>query len=111
MILTIQDHPDYEITEYGEVISCKNKGYRVLLPDCSNGYPRVTLDGEKRYLADIVAEYFLKPKPDPKYKLFYIDGNKLNCRANNLVWLSESDIKRYSQYTPEYRIQVLGEWA
>lgn len=111
MYKEIDRHPDYVITDYGEVISSKGKNLRVLMPDCSNGYPRVTIDNERWYVADLVAEYFLRKPKDSNYKIFYIDGNKENCRVDNLVYLSQSDIKRYSQFSVEYRRQVLGEWA
>ena len=102
--------PDYLVTDLGKVISLKGReGPHILIPDCSNGYPRVTIEGQRWYLADLVAEHFLS-KPTPDYKVFYIDGNKMNCCVENLVWLSQSDIKRYSQYSVEYRRQILGEW-
>ena len=111
MTRQIEGHPDYYITDLGEVISEKRNELRVLLPDISNGYPRVTLDGERRYLADLVAEAFLLKPTDCRCKIFYIDGNRENCRVSNLKWMTESDIKMYSQYSVEYRQQVLGEWA
>lgn len=107
----IEGHPDYVITDAGEVISLKGReGLRVLIPDISNGYPRVTLDGERRYIADLVAEAFLIKPVGNRYKIFYIDGNKENCSVGNLKYLTESEIKICSQYTVEYRKQILGEW-
>ncbi len=108
----IEGHPDYAITDYGEVISSKRGEHlRVLIPDISNGYPRVTLDGERRYVADLVAEAFLIKPLGNCYKIFYIDGDKTNCDVHNLKYLTESEIKIYSQYSVEYRKQMLGEWA
>lgn len=112
MVIEIAGHPDYAITDSGEVISYKRHDYpRTLLPDYSNGYPRVNLDGERRYLADLVAEYFLPLPKHPSCKVFYIDGDKTNCCASNLIWLMPSEIQMYSHYTVEYRMEVLGEWA
>ena len=111
MTREIEGHPDYAITDSGEVISSKGKNLRVLMPDYTNGYARVTIDNEKRYIADLVAEYFLREPKDSTYKIFYIDGNKENCNADNLAWLSPAEVQRFSQYTVEYRRQVLGEWA
>lgn len=107
----IVGHPDYLVTDSGEVISSKGRELRVLIPDISNGYPRVTIDGERYYLADLVAEYFLQKPKEQSYKIFYIDGDKTNCRVDNLVWLSQSEIKRYSQFSVEYRREFLGDWA
>lgn len=100
----------YCVTSSGYIISYKSGEPKVLMPDLSNGYPRVSIGGQRRYIADVVAEAFLGPQK-PGYKIFYIDGNKLNCDVNNLMWMTQSDIKKYSQYTVEYRRQVLGEWA
>ena len=111
MYKEIQGHPDYAISDSGEVVSFKGRNCKVLLPDLSNGYPRVKIDNEKRYIADLVAEYFLRKPKDSNYKIFYIDGNRENCKADNLTWLSPSDVQRFSQYTVEYRKQFLGEWA
>lgn len=108
----IEGHPDYIITDSGEVISSKGKeGLRYLIPDISCGYPRVTLDGERRYVADLVAEAFLLKPVGHRYKIFYIDGDKTNCNIHNLKYLTESEIKIVSQYTVEYRKQMLGEWV
>ena len=111
MTKVIRGHKDYYITDSGEVISEKRDELRVLIPDISNGYPRVTLDGERRYIADLVAEAFLTKPYGNRYKIFYVDGNKENCSVNNLRYLTESEIKMFSQYSVEYRKQVLGEWA
>ena len=104
----IQGHPDYTITDYGEVISSKGRNLRVLLPYYSGRYPKVTIDGKKRYVADLVAEAFLPEPSNPNCKIFYIDGNPMNCNVDNLAWLSPSDIQLYSQYTLEYRRYCLG---
>lgn len=112
MYKEIEGHSDYVITDYGEVISSKGReSLRVLIPDISNGYPRVTIDGERRYVADLVAEAFLIKPVGARYKIFYIDGDKTNCDVHNLKYLTESEIKICSQYTVEYRKQILGEWA
>lgn len=106
----IKGHHDYSITEQGEVISFKGRQPRMLIPDTSTAYPRVNLDGRKYYIANLVAEHFLK-KPNPDYRIFYIDGDTENCQVDNLVYLTSSDIQRFSKYTVEYRKQVLAERA
>lgn len=103
----IEGHPDYAITDTGDVISYKGREPRILIPYYSGSYPKVTIDNEKRYVADLVAEAFLGSPINPSYKIFYIDGDKSNCNVNNLAWLSQSDIQLYSQFTLEYRKQLL----
>ena len=106
----IDNHPNYVVTDTGEIFSNTDTGLKELKQDISNGYPRVKLDGEKIYVASVVAETFLDPPSNPNQKIFHIDGNKLNCDKSNLIWLSQSEIQRYSQYTIEYRKEILGEW-
>lgn len=110
MVKQIPEHPSYAVSDSGNVYSITSSGLVELKKDISTGYPRVKLDGTKIYVSNLVADAFLRIPENPRYKVFYIDGNKLNCDVNNLTWLSESDIKRYSQYTVEYRQQILGEW-
>ena len=111
MIKQIPEHPSYGVSDSGHVYSITPSGLVELKKDISNGYPRVKLDGQKIYVSNLVANQFLKPPKSENLKLFYIDGDKNNCAIDNLTWLSQSEIKRYSQYTVEYRRQFLGEWT
>lgn len=107
----IEGHVYYTVTDTGEVYSyCSGEAVE-LRRDTSNGYPRVNIGGKKKYVSNLVAEAFLPKPKDPRYKIFYIDGDKNNCCVENLVWLSESDIKFCSQYTLEYRKQYIRERA
>ena len=102
-IRQIPGHPSYGVSDTGSVFAIKDKGLKELEKDISTGYPRVTLDGQKYYVSTLVASCFLDPPNESNKKIFLKDGNKLNCDINNLVWLSPSEIQRYSQYTVEYR--------
>lgn len=109
-IKQIPGHPNYGVSDTGSVFAIKDKGLKELEKDISTGYPRVTLDGHKYYVSTLVASCFLDSPNEENQKIFLIDGNKLNCDVNNLVWLSPSEIQRYSQFTVEYRREILGEW-
>lgn len=101
----IQKHPNYCVTEDGVVYRIMCEGaYLRLIPDLSTGYARVELDGKKEYISRLVLETF-DPTDDETLKAFYIDGNPMNCHLSNLVWLTPSEIQRYSAYTVEYRKQ------
>lgn len=106
-IKQIPEHPNYGVSDTGSVFSIKDKGLKELEKDISTGYPRVTLDGQKYYVSTLVASCFLDPPNESNKKIFLKDGNKLNCDVNNLVWLSPSEIQRYSQFTVEYRRKLL----
>lgn len=106
-IKQIPGHLNYGVSDTGSVFAIKDKGLKELEKDISTGYPRVTLDGQKYYVSTLVASCFLDPPNESNQKIFLKDGNKLNCNANNLVWLSPSEIQRYSQFTVEYRRKIL----
>lgn len=110
-IKQIPYQPNYAVSELGDVYAIEPEGLKKLKQDISNGYPRVKLNGKKYYVSALVASEFMPVQPADNYKIFYIDGNHLNCAKDNLVWLDKSDIQRYSMFTPEYRRTILGEWA
>ena len=47
-----------------------------------NGIPK------NEYVHRLVASCFLEPPKDIDYQLHHIDGNGLNNKASNLIWLS-----------------------
>ena len=109
-IRQIPGHPNYGVSDTGSVFAIKDKGLKELEKDISTGYPRVTLDGQKYYVSTLVATCFLDAPNEESQGVVVKDPNKLGCDVNNLVWLSPSEIQRYSQYTVEYRREILGEW-
>lgn len=96
----------YKISESGEVWSkdrvCVDslgrkrvRQGKKLTPDIApNGYYRVTLakNGKKKqkYLHRLIAEYFI-PNPLNLPQVNHKDGNKLNCKIENLEWVSVQD--------------------
>lgn len=110
MYKVIEGHPNYVITDSGLV--CRSlwggAAYSPLMPDFSVGNPRVELDGKKEYISRLVLQAF-EPTDNPDLLAFHIDGDKANNRLENLVWLTRSEIQRYSTYTVERRKELLGE--
>ena len=96
----------YKISDTGEIWSkdrlCTDKIGRKrfrkgekLKPDIApNGYYRVTLakNGHKtqKYLHRLLAEHFID-NPLNLPQINHKDGNKLNCRLNNLEWVTVKD--------------------
>lgn len=87
----LKKHPNYEITENGDVRRIDN-GY-ILQPSAGINGPKVCLDGEQLYISRLVAEYFLG-EPRPGAVVMHMDGDKTNNHYKNLVWVSRS----YLQY-------------
>lgn len=99
-------HPNYWVSDDGIVYRKEKQNFFKLRPDYSNGYARVDLDGRKEYVGKLVLETF-EPNRNLSHKVFYIDGDHTNNNLHNLIWLSPSDIQLYSNYSIEYRTQLL----
>ena len=99
---------EYYVNRKGEVKSTKFKSERILkYKYTQRGYPIVGLTqriGKGKTLfvqvSKLVAYAFLPPPPTPHGRekgcslLEVIDGNKENCHANNLRWISQTECKR-----------------
>ena len=106
MIKEIVGHPDYYITDYGEVFKKDEYGVHKATVNMSNGHARVSIDGSNYYVGKLVLENF-RPCGRSDCKVFHIDNDYSNNELNNLVWLTPSEVQLYSTYTTEYRKQIL----
>lgn len=106
-VKVVRGNPNYAVSDAGKVYSISEAGLTELRKDISNGYARVKLNGKKCYVASLVADAFLSPPEDESLRLFYVDGDHTNCSKENLMWLTQSEIKKVSRYTTEYREKIL----
>ena len=93
----IQDFPNYQISNYGNVFS-KNRN-KILSPcDDSHGYLMVHLwKNNRQYVKKIhrlVAETFLE-NPNNFQDVNHKDENKKNNNISNLEWISRKDNLNY----------------
>ncbi len=106
----IKNHPRYFVSDAGYVYSHCTDELKQLQPEVlPNGHTRVMLDGNKEYIANLVMEAF-NPKSIPNTFIFHVDDDKMNNDLNNLVWLTRPQIHMFSQYSVDYRKQMLGKW-
>ena len=90
----IEEFPDYAVSNFGRIQSSyveRELKYSLV----QNGIPTVgLLDADhrqkRRSVAILVAEAFVE-KPQTSYRVEFdtpinLDGNRQNCRADNLVW-------------------------
>jgi hypothetical protein len=110
MLGEIRNHPNYFVSEEGDVYRRRKEGLFKLVPDFSNGYARVRLDGKNETIARIVLDVF-DPVDDPTLVAFHIDGDHYNDNISNLVWLTPSQAQLYSTYTIQYRKHILRRGA
>lgn len=94
---TIKSHPDYAVSDCGEVYGKTNK---LLKHDITHdGYHRVTLyknNKPKHYpIHRLVAEAFI-PNPEDKPTINHIDGNKANNSISNLEWSTRSENSQHA---------------
>ena len=90
-------HPNYAITEQGNVYNGKTKKY---LKHClsNTGYLTVYVDGKNRLLHRLLAEVFI-PNPNNLPCVNHKDGNKLNNELSNLEWCSYSHNNKHAYKT------------
>lgn len=86
---TIKDHPNYEISTFGNVFS---KRRNKLVKPCvnSSNYKKCVLDGENLYIHRLVAGAFI-PNKDNLEEVNHKDGNKWNNNVKNLEWVTKSE--------------------
>lgn len=98
---TITNFENYEVSNYGQVRSKQYSKNRILKPENSKGYLRVTFSKnnvQTRFLVHrLVACNFIE-NLDQKKCVNHIDGNKLNNNLSNLEWVtySENEIHSYN---------------
>lgn len=93
----VSDHPNYEVSTLGRVRNTKNK--TVLNPyDDGRGYLRVKIDGRCVRVHIMVATAFV-PNPDGKLIVNHKRGNKHDCRASQLEWVTLSENTKHAWAT------------
>lgn len=81
---------DNIISNYGEIANIKT-GARRKNSITANGHCKISMydSGNRlvtRSVAVLVADAFL-PRPEPRFNtVIHLDGDLLNCRADNLMW-------------------------
>jgi HNH endonuclease/NUMOD4 motif len=88
----IEDHPRCEVSNFGRVRNVKTGYCYKAHQEEEKDYLRIILDGNKKLIHDIVAEYFIpKPQNDKKLIVHHINEIKTDNRAENLEWKTYSE--------------------
>ena len=75
----IPGHPDYLISNYGEVLNSRTD--KLVKPYINSGYLRFRMDGGKYYIHKIMMIAFY-PYENPDQYVTHLDGDRLN----NCLW-------------------------
>ena len=92
----------YKITPTGSVISYMESKPRVLSNFyTTTGYIAVNIypthnsantTKKQKIVANILLETYGPPKPTPKHKVRYIDGDRTNIKLSNLTWVTQQEL-------------------
>lgn len=89
----------YWVSELGEI---KSTITGKVLKHANNTYPSVSLckSGKvySKLVHRLVAEAHI-PNPENKPQVNHLDGDKKNCHANNLEWVTQSENRIHAQET------------
>lgn len=90
----------YEVSNKGRLRSLKKNKKFICTPRIYNGYRKVLLKTGSRIvkttaLHRLVALAFI-PNPEKKETVNHKDFNRLNCRVDNLEWLTQKENKAHS---------------
>ena len=117
-MIPIKDHPNYLVSEFGEVYS--NRTQKFLKPyPVSSGYLTVWPNEKRRYVHRLVAETYV-PNPENKPQIDHIDGDLLNNHYSNLRWVTAKENcanrtvvrSKQTSHTLTYRdkLEILSLW-
>jgi hypothetical protein len=86
----LAEFPNYQISDLGEIVNSRTD--REIHPSINQqGIAKISLYKDRsrlmtRSLAVLVAETFI-PQPNPQFNTpIHLDGDRMNCRVDNLVW-------------------------
>lgn len=69
------------------------KGDKIITPTETNGYKVVRCIGSNHYVHRIIAEVFVA-NPEHKPLVTFKDGNSLNVAADNLIWVTHTELRQ-----------------
>lgn len=91
------------ITDTGRVFRRFSGEYKEIIPTITNGYYSIKFKGVRFYIHKLVAELFVNGETEKRCKVGHRNGDVLDNRAYNLVWLTYSEVQKFNQKLPDFR--------
>lgn len=109
---TIEEFPEYAVSETGEVANMKRGGMNVRPRPNQYGLIRVGLMREGRQqtksVALLVAEAFVPGRTDTFDTPIHLDGDRTNCSAENLMWRPRWFAIKYHK---QFMVDTFHNWT
>lgn len=111
----IEDHPDYSITDKGEVYSYKyGLRKKKVLTIKKDGYVRTCLKTNNErynvYIHRLVAEAFI-PNPEKKFQVNHKNFDRADNKVENLEWVTASENLQYTVDNGRYISPMKGKFG
>ena len=93
--------PGYMVSNFGNVLNTKTGRVFRGRVNGQTGYPEINIiqNGKRKYylVHRLVAEIFCNmPDDGRQYEVNHIDGNRQNCHADNLEWITHAENLHHS---------------
>lgn len=80
---------DYQISTHGRVLDIRNNVIIDTVSDKISGRNKVYINGKYHYIDYMVARAFILCEDSKKTKVYHLNGDLSNDRANNLLWVTQ----------------------
>lgn len=88
--IEIEEFPNYYVSNFGKVVNMARGGAELAQHINQQGIVRVGMVRDRiqhtRAVAPLVGHAFLPDPPQEHNTIIHLDGNRQNCRADNLMW-------------------------
>lgn len=114
MVKVLEENPRYLVDSDGFILDTKYNNRRICMWVDNTGYYQCNLynnDGTKKYVRvhTLVAKTFI-PNPYGLPQIDHKDGNKLNCNANNLEWVTNAENTQRAYNNGAYHFPHLNSY-
>ena len=110
MIKIIRDHPNYAVSDQGNVYRITKDGYKELKPILfRKKYLGVRIDGKDEFVHKLVMDAFSPAKDNGRDCISHIDKDLTNNKLSNLIRVNRSELKYMAPKLASVRIKKMRD--